>query len=106
MEPLVKVEIALYPEIHQVPSLNTLIPVVFPALAINYANQRYMDNRTILTIKNTVVNSLNTQIAEVVLEREHVFLSADSVETGMTKLWRLARNFSIPLLWQVCHHIA
>jgi hypothetical protein len=42
-EPSVGVEIALYPEIHQAPSLNTLIHAVFPALAINYANQGYMD---------------------------------------------------------------
>jgi hypothetical protein len=42
-EPLVEVEIALYPKIHQAPSLDTLIHVVFLALAINYANQGYMD---------------------------------------------------------------
>jgi hypothetical protein len=66
MELLVGVEIALYPEIHQAPSLDTLIHVVFPALAINYTNQGYMDGQTILTTKNTIVNSLNTQIAEVV----------------------------------------
>jgi hypothetical protein len=66
MELSVGVKIALYPEIHQVPSLDTLIHVVFPALAINYANQGYMDGRAILTTKNTVVNSLNIQIAEAV----------------------------------------
>jgi hypothetical protein len=65
-EPSVRVEIALYPEIHQVPSLNTLIHVVFPALVINFANQGYMDGQAILTTKNIVVNSLNTQIAKVV----------------------------------------
>ncbi len=72
-KPLVEVKIALYPKIHQAPSLDTLIHVVFPAMAINYVNQGYMDGRTILTTKNTVVNSLNTQIVEVVFEREHVF---------------------------------
>jgi hypothetical protein len=59
-KPSIGVEIALYPEIHQAPSLKTLIHVVFLALAINYANQGYMDGRTILTTKNKVVNSLNT----------------------------------------------
>jgi len=59
-EPLIKVEITLYLEIHQMPSLDTLIHVVFLALAINYVNQGYMDDRAILTTKNTVVNSLNT----------------------------------------------
>ncbi len=59
-EPLVEIEITLYPKIHQAPSLDTFIHVIFPALAINYANQRYMDDRTILTTKNRVVNSLNT----------------------------------------------
>jgi hypothetical protein len=34
-EPLVGVEITLYPEIHQAPSLDTLIHVVFSALEIN-----------------------------------------------------------------------
>jgi len=38
-EPSIGVVITLYPEIHQVPSLNTLIHVVFLTLAINYANQ-------------------------------------------------------------------
>jgi hypothetical protein len=41
-----------------------------------------MDSQVILTTKNTVVNSLNTQIVEVVLGREHVFLSANLVEMG------------------------
>jgi hypothetical protein len=81
-KPLIGVEIALYPEIHQAPSLKTLIHAVFSALAINYANQGYMDGRAILTTKNTVVNSLNTQIVEVVPRQEHIFLSADSMETG------------------------
>jgi hypothetical protein len=61
-----RIKIALYSEIHQAPSLDTLIHVVFPALAINYANQGYMDGRAILTTKNAVVNFLNTQIAEIV----------------------------------------
>jgi hypothetical protein len=81
-EPSIGVKITLYPEIHQTPSLNTLIHAVFLALAINYTNQGYMDGWTILTIKNIVMNSLNTQIAEAVPKRKHVFLSADSVETG------------------------
>ncbi len=59
-EPSVGVEIALYPEIHQALSWNTLIHIVFPALVINYTNQGYMDGQTILTTKSTVVNSLNT----------------------------------------------
>jgi len=176
VKPLVGVEIALYPKIHQAPSLDTLIHAVFLALAINYANQGYMDGRAIRTTKNIVVNSFNTQIAEIVPKQEHIFLSANSVEMGVdqamaismeflntitlagmpphrlalkvgvpvillrnfdaalglcngtcliiwcltrrlivaqiiggwgtTKLWRLGRNFSTPLLWQVCHHIA
>jgi hypothetical protein len=59
-KPSIVVEIALYPEIHQAPSLDTLIHVVFPALAINYANQGYMDCRAILTTKSIVVNFVNT----------------------------------------------
>jgi hypothetical protein len=59
-EPLIRVKIALYPEIHQAPSLDTLMHVVFLALTINYANQGYMDSRTILTTKNIVMNFLNT----------------------------------------------
>jgi len=55
---------------------------VFPALAINYANQGYMDGRAILTTKNTVVKSLNTQIVEAVPGQKHIFLLADSMETG------------------------
>ncbi len=42
-EPSIKVKIALYLEIHQAPFLDTFIHTVFPALAINYANQGYMD---------------------------------------------------------------
>ncbi len=59
-EPSIGVEIALYPKIHQAPSLDTLIHDVFPTLAINYANQGYMDGRAILTTKNIIMNSLNT----------------------------------------------
>ncbi len=59
VEPLVGVKIALYPKIHQAPSLDTFIHPIFPALAINYINLVYMDGRVILTTKNTVVNSLN-----------------------------------------------
>jgi hypothetical protein len=66
VEPSVKVEIALYLEIHQAPSLDTLIHIVFSTLVINYTSQRYMDDQAILTIKNIVVNFLNIQIAEVV----------------------------------------
>jgi hypothetical protein len=44
MEPLVEVKITLYSEIHETPSLDTLIHVIFSTLAIDYANQRYMDN--------------------------------------------------------------
>jgi hypothetical protein len=65
-KPLVGVEIALYSEIHQVPSLDILVHVVFPALAINYTNQGYMDGRAILTKKNIIMNSLSIQITEVV----------------------------------------
>jgi ATP-dependent DNA helicase PIF1 len=81
-EPLVRIEIALYPKIHQVPSLDTFIHVVFPALAINYTHQGYMDSQVILTTKNIVVNSFNIQIVEAMLGREHIFLSIYSVETG------------------------
>jgi hypothetical protein len=42
-EPLVGVEITLYLEIHQAPSLDTFIHVVFPTLTINHVNQGYMD---------------------------------------------------------------
>ncbi len=68
MEPLVRVEVALYSKIHQVPSIDTFIHVVFLALAINYVNQGYMDGRAILTTKNIVVNSFNTYIVEAVLD--------------------------------------
>jgi hypothetical protein len=42
-------------------------------MAINYANQGYMDGWAILTTKNTIVNSLNTEIAEVVLGQDTYF---------------------------------
>jgi len=82
VKPSIGVKIALYPKIHQASSLKTFIHAVFPALAINYANQGYMDGRAILTTKNTVMNCLNTQIVEAVPRQEHIFLSTDSVETG------------------------
>jgi ATP-dependent DNA helicase PIF1 len=40
-----------------------------------------MDGRVILTTKNIVVNSLNTQIIKAMPRQEHIFLSADLVET-------------------------
>jgi ATP-dependent DNA helicase PIF1 len=92
-KPSIGVEIALYPEIHQAPSLETFIHAIFPALAINYANQGYMDGRTILTTKNIVVNSLNTQIVEAVPGQKHIFLSADSVETGDDQAMAISTEF-------------
>ncbi len=47
----------------------------------------YSDN------KNTVVNSLNTQIAEVVPGREHIFLSVDSVEMGDDQAMAISTQF-------------
>jgi hypothetical protein len=107
-EPSIGVEIALYSEIHQAPSLDTLIHDVFPALAINYANQGYMDGRAILTTKNTIVNSLNTQIVEVVPGREHIFLSADSVETGDDQAMAIGTEFlnAITLAGMPPHYLA
>jgi ATP-dependent DNA helicase PIF1 len=93
VEPLVEVEIALYLEIHQVPSLDAFIHDVLPTLTIKYANQGYMDDRAILTTKNIIVNFLNTQIAEAVLERDHVFLSTDSVETGDNQAMVISTKF-------------
>jgi hypothetical protein len=108
MKPLVRVEIALYPKIHQVPSLDTLIHVVFPTLVINYANQGYMDGQAIVTTKNTVMNFLNTQIAKAVFEREHIFLLADSVETGDDQAMAIGTKFlnTITLVGMPSHRLA
>jgi len=107
-EPSIRIKIALYPEIHQVPSLDTPIHIVFPALAINYANKGYMDDRTILIKKNTIVNFFNTQIAEVVLGREHVFLLADSVEMGDDQAMAIGTEFlnAITLVVMPPHRLA
>jgi len=42
-KPSIGVKITLYLEIHQAPFLKTFIHAIFLALAINYANQGYMD---------------------------------------------------------------
>jgi hypothetical protein len=97
-KPLVRIKIALYPKIHQAPSLDTFIHDVFLTLAINYVNQGYMDNRAILTTKNTFMNYLNTQIVEVCLGESTYFYWQTRWKLGTTRLWRLARNFSTPLL--------
>jgi hypothetical protein len=49
-EPSIEIKIALHPEIHQAPSLDTFIHVVFPALAINTQTKvhgwsSYSDNK-------------------------------------------------------------
>ncbi len=93
-------------EIHQAPSLNTFIHIVLPTLVINYANQGYMDGRIILTTKNIVVNSLNTQIIEAMPEQEHVFLSADLVETGDDQAMAIGTKFLNTIILAICHHIA
>jgi hypothetical protein len=108
VEPSVGVEITLYPKIHQAPSLDTLIHDVFLALAINYANQGYMDSRAILTTKNIVVNSLNTQIAEAMPGREHVFFSADLMEMRDDQAMAIGTKFlnTITLTSMPPHHLA
>jgi len=107
-EPSIGVEIALYQEIHQAPSLEALIHTVFPALAINYSNQGYIDGRAILTTKNTIVNSLNTQIVEAVPGQKHIFLSADSVETGDDQAMAIGTEFfnTITLAGMPPHRLA
>jgi ATP-dependent DNA helicase PIF1 len=52
-----------------------------------------MDGRAILTTKNTIVNSLNIQIAKVVPGQEHIFLSADSVETRDDQAMAIGTKF-------------
>jgi len=75
-------------------------------LAINCANQGYMDSRAILTTKNIVVNSLNTQIIKAMPEQEHVFLSADLVETGDDQAMAIGTKFLNTIILAICHHIA
>jgi hypothetical protein len=108
VEPSIGVEIALYPEIHQAPSLDTFIHVVFMALTINYANQRYMDSRAILTTKNTAMNYLNTQIVKAVPGQEHVFLSIDLLETGDNQAMAIGMKFlnTITLAGMPPYHLA
>jgi hypothetical protein len=42
-----------------------------------------MDDRAILTTKNTVVNSLNIQIVEAVPGQEHIFLTNVTQRVGL-----------------------
>jgi hypothetical protein len=72
-EPSIGVEIALYPEIHQAPSLEALIHTVFPALVINYANQGYIDSQVILTTKNTIVNLSTLRLSRLCLGKSTYF---------------------------------
>ncbi len=108
VKPSIEVEIALYSKIHQAPSIDTLIHAVFLALAINYANQGYMDGRAILTTKNIVVNSFNTQIAEAMPGQEHIFLSTDSVETENDQAMIIGMEFlnTITLACMPPHRLA
>jgi len=107
-KPSIGVEIALYPEIHQAPHLKTLIHIVFLALVINYTNQGYMDGQAILTTKNIVVNSLNTQIVKAMPGQEHIFFSADSVETGDDQAMAIGTEFlnTITLAGMPPHRLA
>jgi len=52
-----------------------------------------MDGRAILTTKNTIMNSLNTQIVEVVPGQEHIFLSTNSVETRDDQAMAIGTEF-------------
>jgi ATP-dependent DNA helicase PIF1 len=54
------------------------------------------------------VNSLNTQIVEAVPGREHVFLLADSVETGDDQAMAIGTKFlnTITLAGMPPHHLA
>jgi hypothetical protein len=67
-----------------------------------------MDGRTILTTKNTVVNSLNTQIVEAAPGQEHIFLSTDSVETGDDQAMAIGTEFlnTITLVGMPPHRLA
>jgi len=67
-----------------------------------------MDGRAILTTKNIVVNSLNTQIVKAVPGQEHVFLSVDSVETRDDQAMAIGKEFlnTITLVSMPPHHLA
>jgi ATP-dependent DNA helicase PIF1 len=67
-----------------------------------------MDGRAILTTKSTVVNSLNSHIVEVVPGQEHIFLSADSVETGDDQAMAIGTKFlnTITLAGMPPHRLA
>jgi hypothetical protein len=67
-----------------------------------------MGGQAILTTKNTIVNSLNTQIVEAMPGREHVFLSTDSVETGDDQAMVISMKFlnTITLAGMPTHRLA
>jgi ATP-dependent DNA helicase PIF1 len=67
-----------------------------------------MDGRVILTTKNTIVNSLNTHITKVVLGREHVFLSTNSMETRDNQAMVIGAKIfnTINLASMPPHHLA
>jgi hypothetical protein len=67
-----------------------------------------MDGQTILTTKNTIVNSLNTQIAKAMPKRKHVFLSTYSVEMRDNQAIAINMEFlnTITLAWMPPHHLA
>ncbi len=89
LEPSIGVKIALYSEIHQAPSLETLIHIVFPTLAINYTNQGYMDGQAILTTKNIVVNFSKLRLPRLCPGEKTYFCRQTHWKWGTTKLWRL-----------------
>ncbi len=61
-----------------------------------------------MTTKNTVVNSLNTQIAKAMPEREHVFLLADLMKIGDDQAMAIGTEFlnTITLAGMPPHHLA
>jgi ATP-dependent DNA helicase PIF1 len=67
-----------------------------------------MDGRAILITKNTVVNSFNTQIVEVVPGQEHIILSVDSVETRDDQAMAIGTEFfnTITLAGMPPHRLA
>ena len=60
-------------------SIQSIVTATYPNLHNNYANGKYLEERSILAPTNDVVNEINYYIIDLLASNEETYLSADSI---------------------------
>ena len=60
-------------------SIQSIVTATYPNLHNNYANGKYLEERSILAPTNDIVNEINNYIIDLLASNEETYLSVDSI---------------------------